>query len=240
MIKCITFDLDDTLWAVDPVIEVANERLFSWMQANAPLFVERHSVEDIKGRLRTKVVEASPHIAHSVTQVRLAALEAGFLEAGYPKEQVVDLVEASFRVFYDARQEVSFFEHALSMVEGLKKEGYQVGAISNGNASIYKVGLGHCMDFQLNADEAGVEKPHPDIFEQVLAAQNLRPEQVIHIGDNPVADVQGAAEVGMWTIWVNLKGEKWPGGPKATADVTCLSQISAAVASINQRRRACL
>lgn len=240
MIKCITFDLDDTLWAVDPIVNAANECLFSWLRQHAPLFEQHHSIADLSGRLRSHVFEFFPHIAYSVTQVRLATLKVGLQQAGYSVQDSEALAEAGFQVFYDARQEVSFFEHALNMVEGLKASGYRVGAISNGNANIHKVGLSHCMDFQLNADEAGVEKPHPDIFEQVLKAQNLRPEQVVHIGDNPVADVQGANDVGIWTIWVNLKGDKWPGGQKATVDVACLSEIPAAVESINKRRRAAL
>ncbi|WP_315982217.1 hypothetical protein [Aliamphritea spongicola] len=36
MIKCITFDLDDTLWAVDPVITHANNTLYGWLDEHAP------------------------------------------------------------------------------------------------------------------------------------------------------------------------------------------------------------
>ena len=31
MIKVITFDLDDTLWAIAPVIDNANRRMLEWM-----------------------------------------------------------------------------------------------------------------------------------------------------------------------------------------------------------------
>ena len=31
-IRCIAFDLDDTLWACKPVIEHAEQRFYAWLQ----------------------------------------------------------------------------------------------------------------------------------------------------------------------------------------------------------------
>ena len=238
MIKCITFDLDDTLWAVDPVVSAANQTLYDWLAHNAPLFVSAYQVSDFMGQLKERVLKVQPEIAHSVTQIRLAVLEEGLASVGYSQADAKALAESGFQVFLEARQQVTFFEHALAMLDELKAKGYQLGAISNGNAKIEFTGLSHCMDFQLNADEAGVEKPHPDIFHQVLESQKLRPEQVIHIGDNPVADVQGANDAGLWSIWVNLKGEAWAHGHKPSQEVRCLTEIPAAIDLIEQQKRA--
>ena len=111
----------------------------------------------------------------------------------------------AFDVFIQARQEVLFFEHAREVLLELKQQGYQLGALSNGNADILRVGLADLIDFQFKADDVGQMKPHPLMFEQMLAHTGLRPEQVIHVGDNHGHDVEGAAAVGLWTIWVNLQ-----------------------------------
>jgi putative hydrolase of the HAD superfamily len=42
-----------------------------------------------------------------------------------------------------------------------------------------------------------VRKPDAEIFRSTLARAGVAPEQAVHIGDNPEADVVGAQAVGM-------------------------------------------
>jgi len=65
-------------------------------------------------------------------------------------------------------------------------------------------------DFQLYSDEAGMSKPNPAFFELML--QNIKrvnhPKQInlnniIHIGDNPVTDVEGANAAGIKSMLIN-------------------------------------
>jgi len=231
MIKCVTFDLDDTLWAVDPVIEAANRSLFDWLARNAELFTRHFSLADLP-RLRREVLERHPEIAHSVTQIRLKLLEHGLLTAGYSPAQAEALALQAFEVFLDGRNQVEFFEHAVTMLQVLRERGLLIGALSNGNADVGRVGLGDYFDFQFNADGTGTEKPHPLMFEQALEKTGFRPEQMVHVGDNPVADIEGAHNAGYWTIWVNLKGVAWPGGPAPDQVVHDLSQVPGALLEI--------
>ncbi len=229
MIRCITFDLDDTLWAVDPVIRQANQTMFDWLAQHAPAFTRCYQLKDLAA-LRSAALLREPEIEHSVTKIRIAQLRLGLEKAGYSKDDVKVLTEQAFDVFLHARQQVSFFEHAREMLLTLKQQGYMLGALSNGNADIHKVGLSDVMDFQFKADDVGAMKPHPLMFKQMLVHTRLRPEQVIHIGDNPQHDVEGAAAAGLWTIWVNLKGGA--GNPRASKEVNCLSEIVEKVAEI--------
>ena len=231
MIKCITFDLDDTLWAVNPVIVAANKTLYQWLSENAELFVNCYQLRDFE-TLKQQALQQFPEIGHSVTLIRLKQLEIGLLAAGYPQDQAVALSQQAFEVFIEARNQVALFEHARSVLESLKQSGYLIGALSNGNADVNRVGLGDLFDFALNADGVGKEKPHPLMFEQMLHNHHLRPEQVIHIGDNPHHDIVGAKNAGLWTIWVNLTESAWPEEEVADRDVSCLSDIPAMVAEI--------
>ncbi|WP_415895545.1 HAD family hydrolase [Neptuniibacter sp. PT34_22] len=232
MIRCITFDLDDTLWAVDPVIQHANQTMFAWISEHAPAFLQHYKLHDLAG-LRQIVLEDAPEIAHSVTLIRMAQLKHGLQKAGYSADEVEVLAAQAFDVFIQARQEVVFFEHAREVLLELKQQGYQLGALSNGNADIHRVGLADLIDFQFKADDVGQMKPHPLMFEQMLAHTGLRPEQVIHVGDNHGHDVEGAAAVGLWTIWVNLQSSDR--SHTASAQVSCLSELPARVAEINQQ-----
>ncbi len=231
MIKCITFDLDDTLWAVNPVIIAANKTLYQWLSENAELFVKCYKLRDFEV-LKQQALQQSPDIGHSVTLIRLKQLEIGLLAAGYPQEQAVALSHQAFEVFIEARNQVELFEHARGVLEKLRQSGYLIGALSNGNADVNRVGLGDLFDFALNADGVGKEKPHPLMFEQMLHSNQLRPEQVIHIGDNPIADVQGAQELGMATIWINVITQEWQHEFRADKDVSCISDLPGAVQQI--------
>lgn len=222
MIRCITFDLDDTLWAVDPVVTQANRSMFDWLEQYAPEFTRSYQLQDLV-HLRKKALEQEPDIGYSVTRIRIAQLRYGMQQAGYPQALAEELTQQAFEVFLHARQQVEFFEHAREMLAELKQQGYQLGALTNGNADIHRVGLADLIDFQFKADDVGVMKPDPEMFRQMLEYTQLRPEQVIHIGDNPEHDVEGAAAAGLWTIWVNLKSETTC--PAATAEVQALDQI---------------
>jgi putative hydrolase of the HAD superfamily len=231
MIKCVTFDLDDTLWAIDPVIEIANNSLFDWLNRNAQLFTRQFSVTDLP-RLRDEVLARYPEIAHSVTQIRLRLLQEGMRSAGYPPEQAEALALQAFDVYLEGRHQVEFFEHALTMLKILRERHLQIGALSNGNADVARVGLGDYFDFQFNADGTGREKPHPLMFQRALEHTNLRPEQLVHVGDHPVHDIEGAHNAGFWTIWVNQNDQAWPGGPAPTQRVRSLSEIPQALIEI--------
>jgi len=48
----------------------------------------------------------------------------------------------------------------------------------------------------------GFAKPHPRTYEALLAAIKASPEECMYIGDNWLADVQGAKRHGMKAAWV--------------------------------------
>lgn len=237
MIKCLTFDLDDTLWDVVPVIQHMDKTLYQWLQQNAPKYTNLFPLEHFS-HLRKQVAFDYPQLAHSVTSVRLKGLEIGMQQAGYTFEQAHRISEQGFVVALEARQKVSYFPHTWQVLQLLKQQGFRMGAITNGNADIHRVGLSDYFDFQLNAHEVGVEKPDPHIFEMMLQQANLLPTQVIHIGDNPVADVWGAQQLGIASIWVNVIPQQWTHEYRADRDISCLSELPEAVASIVEKAKA--
>ena len=48
MIKCITFDLDDTLWKIEPVITKAEIFFQKWLDANYPEVSEKFNIESLR------------------------------------------------------------------------------------------------------------------------------------------------------------------------------------------------
>lgn len=81
-------------------------------------------------------------------------------------------------------------------------------------------GLADCFAAYVTSHDAGVAKPHAEIFRRALAAVGATPSDAAIIGDRPERDLAGARAVGMRSIWMrpsNFKGDPHP-LPDATVD----------------------
>lgn len=50
------------------------------------------------------------------------------------------------------------------------------------------------------SNEVGFSKPDARIFESLVRDTGVKPREIVHIGDNPNADVKGAQEAGLQTV----------------------------------------
>lgn len=224
MIKAITFDLDDTLWDIWPVVERAERLLHDWLAARYPRIPERFTPLELR-ELCGEIAAARPEIAHDRTRLRKDALQLAAMQAGYPEFDA----EAAFAVFYVARNAVELFAEVRPTLERLARR-YPLASLSNGNADVRLIGLDDVFSFSLNAIEVGAAKPEPLMFELACHRLGARPGQVIHVGDDPEHDVRGAANAGMRTVWVNRNRWDWPGGPEADAEIGSLAELEAVLA----------
>ena len=230
MIKVITFDLDDTLWAIAPVIDNANRRMLEWMNENTPKFNQTYDNHGID-QLRDEVMVNNPHLTHDLSQIRLTLIQLGLSRCGYAA--AASLAQQAFAVYFAARNDVELFAGTHTQLSALKKN-YQIGALTNGNADLELVGIDHLFDFYFNSAQIGVSKPHPDFFATALAHTGLGAESFIHVGDHPKHDIIGAQAAGMRTIWMNAQHIPWPAGQtRPCAEIQHLDQLSDAVADIH-------
>ncbi len=229
MIKAITFDLDDTLWDIWPVVERAEQLLHDWLAVRYPRIPERFTPLELR-ELCGEIAAARPRIAHDRTRLRKDALQLAATQVGYLEFDV----EAAFAVFYVARNAVKLFEEVRPTLERLARR-YPLASLSNGNADVRLIGLDDVFSFSLNAIEVGTAKPEPLMFELACHRLGARPSQVIHVGDDPEHDVRGAANAGMRTVWMNRNGRDWPGGPEADAEIGSLAELEAVLAVLENR-----
>lgn len=61
------------------------------------------------------------------------------------------------------------------------------------------------LDTVVISDAHGLRKPRREIFEDVLAALDVAPEQALHVGDSLRADIGGAAPCGIGTVWITRR-----------------------------------
>ncbi len=103
-IRAITFDLDDTLWEIGPVIRRAEATLWQWLGANYPRITERWNSQDVV-ELRTSMFDEFPEMTHDFRFMRKTLLERIAIDCGYS----ADLVEPAFGVFDNARNQVELY-----------------------------------------------------------------------------------------------------------------------------------
>ena len=219
MIKAITFDLDDTLWDIWPVVERAEERLHDWLKVRYPRITDRFTPLEMR-ELSQEVIAVWPEIAYDRTRLRKEALWLAAQRADYGEFDV----DSAFAVFFVARNAVEPFADVRPALERLGRR-YTLASLSNGNADLRLIGLHDLFKFSLNAIDVGAAKPEPlmfDLARQRLAAQ---PEQIVHVGDDPEHDVLGAARAGFRTIWINRTRRDWPGGSRADAEIASLIEL---------------
>lgn len=229
-IRVITFDLDNTLWDVDPILRRAEAVQRDWLLAHRPGAIEDYD-HDALWEFKKQVFRDHPHLAHQISKFRIRTLYLLQRQAGYDEDASQQGAQSAFDAFLKVRQEVELYENALHVLEQLANR-YTLGALTNGNADIYKTDAAEYFDFAFLAEELDASKPAPDMFHAALDRTGVTPAQVIHVGDNPEHDVRGAAAVGMYTVWVNASGDKWPGDDLPTAQIQSIEELPAAILAI--------
>ena len=214
-VRAIAFDLDNTLWDVEPVLARAEARLLAWLGENCPRMAARLTAEEMRAA-REQLAHREPHNAHDVTYLRLTALSAQAREHGYGEH----LAAEAFEVFPDVAP-------ALARL----RRRFKLGSLSNGNADLEHIGLQHLFAVSLNARQIGAAKPERRCFEQLARELDCRAHEILYVGDEPLLDVVAARAAGFGTVWMNRRARAWPEDlAPADLNVSDCTQLAALLA----------
>ncbi|MDP5071841.1 MAG: HAD-IA family hydrolase [Congregibacter sp.] len=237
-IKVVTFDLDNTLWDVEPALLRAEEAQRQWLIRHRPGAIDRMGHDELM-KLRKRVWKAHPELAHNVSAMRQRFLHELQRAAGFTESAADEGASLAFAAFLQERQKVELYADALAVLETLAQR-FRLGALTNGNADVYKTDAGEYFDFAYLAEDIGASKPAPDMFHAALHAAGVNAKEVVHVGDNPEHDVLGALRVGMQAIWLNADATPWSHGddhhnyaPHGT--ITTIGELPAAIDVLEQQ-----
>jgi HAD superfamily hydrolase (TIGR01549 family) len=107
-------------------------------------------------------------------------------------------------------------EDARQLLEFLKREGYRLGLISNAidpqdvRTLLDKGNFAPYFEVTLISAEVGLRKPHPKIFQIAMDHFNVRPDEVVMVGDTLGADILGANNLGIASVWINRRAVMRP------------------------------
>ncbi len=231
-VKAITLDLDGTLWDAEPALAEAEQKVHAWLTCYHPRVAQAFSIDDFR-TLRGELAARTPQLRHDVTELRKACMRVAARQVGVDPA----IAEEAFRVFMKHRNRVELYDDTLPALETLRHR-YLLCSLTNGNAALDEIGLSGLFQHSLSAAQVGAAKPAPDMFVQICRLAGVRPEEVVHVGDEPDTDIVGAAAVGCRTVWVNRRDASWPYGWRPDAEISSLDELEATLAAL-QRAATC-
>ena len=134
-------------------------------------------------------------------RIYLSLLDYKIADEALSKEMSVDYLT----ILPDKK---NLFPYTIEILEYLKSKDYSMHLITNGFESVQfkKIKNSNLADYfteVITSEASNSLKPNKEIFEYALKASNAKLETSIMIGDNESADIQGAINAGMDSIFVN-------------------------------------
>jgi putative hydrolase of the HAD superfamily len=124
---------------------------------------------------------------------------------------------------------------ALDCIAALRARGCKLGIVTNGFAAthhekIARLGLTEHFDALFLADEMGMLKPDPAVFEHACSTLGSRPERTAMVGDRYDRDIVGAKRSGLFTVLVDVHAIPIPeGAVPPDAVVNAIGDVPAAL-----------
>jgi len=217
----IFFDLDHTLWDFERNSAATYQHL-----------LEKHELQlRLQGFLAVYVPinraywKAYRQAEVTKEQLRYGRLKDAFDELGYAvNDTTIHALAEGYITHLTSFSHV--FDHTHSTLEYLRPK-YKLHILTNGFKEIQHKKLSGAQIDQffscvINAEEVGVKKPDPEIFDAALKRAKVRPEQALMIGDDLEADVHGALNAG-WSA-LHFNNENLESDPNCVS-FSCLSEL---------------
>lgn len=222
--KVMSFDLDDTLYDNSEVIRLAEQHCVDFL---------RH-LSEIKGlnldywrSWKQQIEQQDPMLCEDVTAWRMKTIRAMLQFHGKSAVEIESILQDTMEHFLEWRHKITVPPQSVNLLERLKSR-YKLTALTNGNVDPKRIGLSH-FELVLTGGKHGRAKPHQDLFRQAAAYFNVQPQEILHVGDNLITDVQGAIEAGCQAVWLNLSNNSFEQSAAAdiapTIEIRDLSQL---------------
>ena len=216
--KAIVFDTDNTLYPYAPAHRAATDKVID--KAVDAIGLDRRVIVDNFDKARHQIKNQLGKTASSHSRLLYFQRAVECLGLGSKIFLTLDLEQTYWRTFLSYTKLFPGVEDFLKII---KKDGIIVANVTDLTAQIQfrKIiyfGLEDYFDYIVTSEEAGSDKPSPEPFDLILNKINMDSADVWVIGDNPVADIDGGSEAGMYTIQMTHSGSSTSGNADAIYD----------------------
>ncbi len=214
-IDAVIFDLGDTLMyfsgEVEPAFDLADEQLYSSLVANGVNLDRALFLNEYRRKMVEYYRNREIDLVESTNFKVLQDVLDGF-SAGSQPETVLRRCLAEMYAVFQALWIPD--PDAIETLQILKSRGYRLGLVSNAaddanvQVLIDKARIRPFFDKIITSAGLGLRKPAPMIFKPLLDLWQILPERIAMVGDTLGADILGAENVGMFSIWVTAYADK--------------------------------
>ncbi|MEO0367161.1 MAG: HAD family hydrolase [Pseudomonadota bacterium] len=211
--KCIFFDLDETL--------VENKRtvpeLFVDVYADQAEILGSENQERFFTTLREHaggLWESMFDSNDSPESLFADCFIQSVAALGFDSGESTDLGNAMINRYQQlSAANVQLYDDAISTINQLREQGFQVGIITNGIEKIQQgkidaVKLEDHVNHVTISAQARAHKPHAPVFELALSRANCGPSEAWQVGDHATNDVAGAIRMGMKGVFYDPNGNR--------------------------------
>lgn len=194
------FDLDDTLYDYKSLDREAGRRVQDLVCKTLRIDETKYQAAYMQGRRETKEQLGNTGASHNRLLYFQKTLE--HLDCK-PLSLSLQMYETYWGTFL---REMQLYPGARKLLDRLHERGIQVGICTDLTAHIQHrkleaLGLVQDIDCLVTSEEAGREKPAPEIFALCLKKLAVSPAEVCFVGDDYKKDVAGALAAGMHAVW---------------------------------------
>ncbi|MDR6160168.1 putative hydrolase of the HAD superfamily [Chryseobacterium sp. SLBN-27] len=201
-----SFDLWLTLIKSHPEFKAKRVELFS------SFFDVKKPIDEV-----AKVVKYYDDLCNSINEIlggNVDTFEIYLLILHALEVEIKQIDKVQLNTFYQKSEDlfleykpVVIFENLHEFFDKIKNQGKTINILSNTGfikgktmrKFLMNENLNQYIDFHIYSDETNCSKPDPRIFQEVrnlLNNKDLDSAQILHIGDNPIADYKGAKDFG--------------------------------------------
>ncbi|EJG1730206.1 HAD family hydrolase [Vibrio parahaemolyticus] len=217
MLKAIFFDMDETLCGTSQADKAAGQKFAAWIQQTYPqlsdpqAFLQRY-LQGVYKKLNAEF----PQLVALLPDEN--AFRCGLIQTILAEDGIhIDAEQAQQAQHYfdSARMGAfTFFPGVKEMLTDLRKH-YKLVVITNGpifsqHPKLKATQMDEWVDHIIVGGEEPEEKPAASIFQKALNLVDIKPEEALHIGDSLAADIAGANNMGILSVWVNATGASNP------------------------------
>jgi len=189
--NAVIFDIDDTLYDYELCHKAALKAVAIYI--NDSNFEKAYSLVTKQYKLEVG------NIASSHNRFIYFKWIKEYLKSDFSVEKVNELY---WKHYFS---EMKPFEGVVETLDFLKNNGIKLAALTDFMAEMQykklnKLGLLEYFDVIVTSEEVGIEKPSMKSFQYCLKMLNETPDKVIMVGDNRDRDIEGAKNMGIYTL----------------------------------------
>ena len=222
-ITTISFDADGTLWDFERVMRHALGCALVELRRLVPAVPYPLSIETLIA-IRDRVAEEQKdrRVTHEAIRLKVFKRTLQFIEN--PDD---DLAVHLHALYIKHRfEDIQFFDDVLPTLNALRGR-YVMGVLSNGNTYPERCGLGGYFQFVVFAQDYGIQKPDPRLFEIAIRQAKCTKHQLLHVGDSLQNDVIGAKQAGVKSVWLNRQATNDEAEQQPDFEISSLRELTA-------------